>query len=190
VVVVLVVASGAAWEPAALRLLSDAAGVVVLKRCVDVDDLLAAASVGQADVAVLGLDSPGLDPAATDHLRRHQVRPVAVLPTGADPDAARLRAARVGVTVLVAEEALADLPGAVLAADEEAVSGEPAPDPGQSAGESTGESTGPAGGDGPGGRVIVVWGPAGAPGRTTVAAGVAAELARRGLRTALVDADP
>jgi MinD-like ATPase involved in chromosome partitioning or flagellar assembly len=41
-----------------------------------------------------------------------------------------------------------------------------------------------------GGRVLVVWGPAGAPGRTTLAAGVAAELARRGCRTTLVDADP
>ncbi|MET2012113.1 hypothetical protein ABXJ56_11205 [Microbacterium chocolatum] len=42
-------------------------------------------------------------------------------------------------------------------------------------------STGPA--------VIVVWGPAGAPGRSTIAAGLAVELARGGRRTALVDAD-
>ena len=40
------------------------------------------------------------------------------------------------------------------------------------------------------GRVIVVWGPAGAPGRTTLAAGIAGELARRERRTILVDADP
>jgi MinD-like ATPase involved in chromosome partitioning or flagellar assembly len=39
-------------------------------------------------------------------------------------------------------------------------------------------------------RVVVVWGPAGAPGRTTVAVTVAAELARRGARTVLVDGDP
>ena len=38
--------------------------------------------------------------------------------------------------------------------------------------------------------MIAVWGPAGAPGRTTLAAGLAAELARRRLRTVLVDADP
>ena len=43
---------------------------------------------------------------------------------------------------------------------------------------------------GPGGRVLAVWGPAGAPGRTTLAVGLAAELARRGCRTTLVDADP
>jgi MinD-like ATPase involved in chromosome partitioning or flagellar assembly len=38
--------------------------------------------------------------------------------------------------------------------------------------------------------VIAVWGPAGAPGRTTLATSLAAELARRGARTTLVDADP
>jgi MinD-like ATPase involved in chromosome partitioning or flagellar assembly len=38
--------------------------------------------------------------------------------------------------------------------------------------------------------VVAVWGPAGAPGRTTVAVALAAELARRGHRTVLVDADP
>lgn len=38
-------------------------------------------------------------------------------------------------------------------------------------------------------RVIVVWGPHGAPGRSTVAIQLAVELARRGRRTALVDAD-
>lgn len=39
------------------------------------------------------------------------------------------------------------------------------------------------------GRVVAVWGPAGAPGRSTVAVMLAAELARGGRRTALVDAD-
>lgn len=41
----------------------------------------------------------------------------------------------------------------------------------------------------PAGRTIVVWGPHGAPGRSTVAIGLAAELAHRGHRTLLVDAD-
>ncbi|MFT4214780.1 MAG: P-loop NTPase [Microbacterium sp.] len=39
------------------------------------------------------------------------------------------------------------------------------------------------------GRVIVVWGPSGAPGRTTTAIELACELARDGRRVALVDAD-
>lgn len=39
------------------------------------------------------------------------------------------------------------------------------------------------------GRVIAVWGPAGAPGRTTVAVELASELARDGRAVALIDAD-
>ncbi|MEN9620953.1 MAG: hypothetical protein RL499_1146 [Actinomycetota bacterium] len=38
-------------------------------------------------------------------------------------------------------------------------------------------------------RVIAVWGPAGAPGRTTVAIGLAAEFAARGFAVCLADAD-
>ncbi|WP_156762200.1 AAA family ATPase [Microbacterium karelineae] len=41
----------------------------------------------------------------------------------------------------------------------------------------------------PRGRVTVVWGPHGSPGRTTIALALSAALARRGERVALVDAD-
>ena len=171
------VASGAAWESTALGLLTDTRGVVVLKRCVDINDLLASAALGQADVAVLALEAHGFDAAAVEHLRRHQVRPVAVTP---DPEAdpARARAARIGVRTLVGERELESLRAVVLHqapaadhlfADAEA---EPEAEPGE------------------GGRVVAVWGPAGAPGRTTVALGLAAELAGRGASTLLVDADP
>lgn len=47
VTVVLVAGGGAAWEAGALEVLAARSGVVVLKRCVDVDDLLAAASSGR-----------------------------------------------------------------------------------------------------------------------------------------------
>ncbi|MFL6001720.1 MAG: CpaE family protein [Nocardioides sp.] len=177
-VVVLVVAAGAAWESTALGLLAERQGIVVLKRCVDLDDLLAAASAGQADVAVLGVDTHGLDQAAVDLLRKHSVRPVAVVPDGVGLDAARLRATRIGIRSTVPESGLTSLPDAVLADEAPAQS---VPDEGQD--EAVPE---PA----RGGRVLAVWGPAGAPGRTTLAAGIAAELARRGCRTALVDADP
>ncbi|HEX7834934.1 MAG TPA: regulator [Pseudolysinimonas sp.] len=39
------------------------------------------------------------------------------------------------------------------------------------------------------GRVVAVWGPAGAPGRTSIAIAIAAELAEMGLSVALADAD-
>jgi MinD-like ATPase involved in chromosome partitioning or flagellar assembly len=178
VVVVLVVA-GAAWESTALALLAERQGIVVLKRCVDLDDLLASASAGQADVAVLGVDTHGLDQAAVDLLRKHSVRPVAVVPDGAGLDAARLRATRIGIRSTVSEAELATLPDAVLAGEVPTDMVAPA--------ETSEDATPPAG---PGGRVLMVWGPAGAPGRTTLAVGLAAELAQRGRRTTLVDADP
>ncbi len=178
-VVVLVVAAGAAWESRALALLGGQSGIVVLKRCVDVDDLIGAASAGQADVAVVGIDAPGLDVAAIEHLRTHGVRPVAVVPGGPAGDAAGLRAARIGIRAVVAEDELPSLPEVVASAEaptdtvpREEVPGQPELPPTAA------------------GRVIAVWGPAGAPGRTTVACALAAELARRGARSLLVDADP
>ena len=174
-VVVLVVAAGAAWESPLLEVLGGRSGVVVLRRCVDIEDLLAASSAGQADAAVVALDTPGLDQAAMDLLRRHQVRVVAVSGPGS-PEAARTRAARIGVDALTPADdpaAIADLvesgdlPTAVPADEDD-------------------DGPVPAGV----GRIIAVWGPAGAPGRTTVATAVAAELGRRGAHTTLVDADP
>ncbi len=175
-IVVLVVASGAAWESPALGILGAQPGIVVLKRCVDVDDLLATASAGQADVAVLGLDAPGLDVAAVDHLRGHRVRPVAVIASEAI-EGGRVRASRIGIAELVADDALETLPDAVTTADRAPIR------PGSEVPSASSATAA-------GGRLIAVWGPAGAPGRTTVATGVAAELARRDQRTILVDADP
>ena len=174
-VVVLVVAAGAAWESPVLELVAGRPGLVVLKRCVDVDDLLAVGSAGQADAALVALDAPGLDQAAVDLLHRHQVRVVAVA-GGGSPDAARARAERVGVDGLADER---DLPRVLelLESDDE---------PDASVDPLLEEAPVPAGA----GRVVVVWGPAGAPGRTLVATSLAATLAERGLRTTLVDADP
>jgi MinD-like ATPase involved in chromosome partitioning or flagellar assembly len=181
VVVVLILASGAAWESSVLSLLERRPGVVVLRRCVDVAELLAAASAGQADVAVVALEAPGLDQAAVDHLRRFQVRPLAIVPAGpAGPaDSHQLRAVRLGIVSTLADDRLDELPGVL----DEGDGGAPGPDPSDLRGD---EEPAPQGG----GRVIAVWGPAGAPGRTTVAVAVAAELAARGRRTTLVDADP
>ncbi len=178
-IVALMVASGAAWESTALTALNDHPGVVVLKRCVDIDDLLASASAGQADVAVLGLDSPGLDLAAVDHLRKHGVRPVAVVAADA-VEPGRVRGSRIGIRALVADDELEVLPDVVTRPDPTPTAARPPAEP----------PAVPVPAPGGTGRVVVVWGPAGAPGRTTLAAGIAGELARRERRTILVDADP
>lgn len=177
-VVVLIVAAGASWESAALAALGARSDVVVLKRCVDVDDLLATAAAGQADVAVVGLDAPGFDVPATDHLRRHGVRPVAVSPAGATLEAGRVHGARIGAATVVAAD---DVDGLVEAVRRPP---EPAPPPVPSSPAVQPPTPGTAEG-----RVVAVWGPAGAPGRTTVATGLAAVLATR-TATVLVDADP
>ncbi|HET8663766.1 MAG TPA: hypothetical protein VFM08_05565 [Nocardioides sp.] len=176
--VVVVVAAGAAWESRVLDLVRARSGMVVLKRCVDVDEALATSSAGQADAAVVALDAPGLDPTAVDVLHRHGVRVVAV---GPDDEAARTRAARVAVDALVAHDDLQLLPDALAAADEEESDDGIAEAPYLDADRPEPDTPG---------RAIAVWGPAGAPGRTTVAVAVASLLARRGTRTTLVDADP
>jgi MinD-like ATPase involved in chromosome partitioning or flagellar assembly len=183
---VLILAAGAVWETTALSVLETAPGLVVLRRCVDVDDLLAAASSGQAEAAVLALDAPGLDARMVDQLHHHGVRVVGVLPLGGAQEQARSAASRAGIGRVVAEDAISGLPAAILAPD---VSVPPVrTDPGASTRVREGE---PAV-DGPGlaGRVLAVWGPAGAPGRSTVAAALAAEIARRQRPVLLLDADP
>ena len=171
----LVAAGGARWESGALRALTGA-GLVVLKRCVDLADLLASAGSGQADVAVVSTDLPGLDASAVTHLLRHDVRTLAVGAEGVRG------LARIGVVEVLPDDAVAELPGAVRRAATEELVTDPEPDPELPVPE-------PGDRDEPG-RVVVVWGPAGAPGRTTVAVSVAAELARRGQRVVLADLDP
>ena len=181
-IVVLVVASGAAWESQALTALAEHPGTVVLKRCVDVDDLLAAAASGQAQAAVLGLESRGLDADAVARLAGHGVRAVAVV-ADEHAEAGTARAGRIGIRSVLPVSGLAGLADVVLAAG---LGPRPvAPPPGV-------DGAGPGGSPSVSsrrGRVLAVWGPAGAPGRSTVACAVAAELGRRG-RTVLVDADP
>lgn len=165
-----------------LRALADTDDVTVLKRCVDVDDLLASATTGQADAAVVGLDAPGLDARAVDLLGRHGVRTVGVIGGRLDEDMSRLRASRIGVAQLVPESELDVLADVLRDQSVTAVRADPMP---------MGEPQAPVGDSAAvAGRVVAVWGPQGAPGRTTVACGVAAELARRGQPVVLVDADP
>ena len=169
---VLVAAGGARWEAAALGVL-DGGARVVLKRCVDLTDLLASAATGQAAVAVVSGDLTGLDADAVMQLLRDDVRCVAV---GGDADAL----SRLGVVVALAESDLEELGEAVDTAGSRELVADPEPEP----------ATPGLDGDGQAGRVIAVHGPAGAPGRTTIALGLAAEHAHRGRRSVLVDADP
>ncbi|MBL0749758.1 AAA family ATPase [Nocardioides baculatus] len=179
---VLLLAAGEAWESPALADLEAHPGVVVLKRCVDVDDLLASVTSGQVDVAVVALDAPGLDPASVAHLRRHAVRPVAVTSTRSDDLDVREHAQRLGIAAVVGAGELATLPEVVTAVEEGDT---------RARGEG-GDALAPSGPEPvvDSGRIVVVWGPAGAPGRTTVATNLAWEVARRQVGVVLADLDP
>jgi MinD-like ATPase involved in chromosome partitioning or flagellar assembly len=208
------------WEADLVTSLEASAGLTVVRRCADVADLLAAASAGLADVAIVSADLRALDRDALHHLARHGVRTAGAVAPGDEPAERRLR--QLGLQVVVRsdaethelEQALAELEESPDV--EAAASGprdglvDPGPldvpgadgrhDPLPRGGPlPRGDGSGAVGERGPFGadawqpveqcRVIAVWGPTGAPGRTTVALGLAAELAHRGARTLLVDAD-
>lgn len=180
---VLLLASGEPWESPALADLERHRNIVVLKRCVDVDDLLASVTSGQADVAVVSLDAPGLDPASVAHLRRHAVRPVAITSAAADDLDVREQSQRLAIAAVVSVQELSLLPEVVTSV--EGVS-----DTRARGAETPPQLASPSASEAAEGRLVVVWGPAGAPGRTTVATNLAAELARRGSSAVLVDLDP
>ena len=181
-IAVLVAAGGASWEASALsRLAAAGPGVVLLKRCVDLSDLLATASTGQARVAVVDQSLPGLDVDSVAMLRRYAVGVVLV---GPDRPGSGTRG-DLGVEQVVPGTGTGDLAEAVLAAARGAEEQPTTPllEPG------AGQEWAPAVDPGEPGRLIAVWGPTGAPGRTTVAVGLGAELAHRSLDAFLLDAD-
>lgn len=181
-VAVLVAAAGAAWEAAALDHLERARPSVVLaKRCVDLTDLLATASTGTASVAVVAPDLPGLDADSVDALRRSGLGVVLVGTPDDLRDGEAVRLRRLGVGHLVSTVELDTLPDRVLDAGADAGPTEGPLDTGAEV---------PVPADGERARVVAVWGPAGAPGRTTVAVGLGAEIALAGRDTFLLDVDP
>jgi MinD-like ATPase involved in chromosome partitioning or flagellar assembly len=171
---VALLASGARWEPTALTVLGATPRVTVFKRCVDIDDLLASAATGQIDVAVLSAAAPGLDATVVDRLRGFEVRLLAVTDAERATGDVRSGIHQIGINAIVEESNIADLGVRVTTAaiaKEADVTMASRSEPGST-------------------RAFAVWGPAGAPGRTTVAVSIAAEIGRRARPCVLVDADP
>ncbi|WP_152192692.1 nucleotide-binding protein [Georgenia satyanarayanai] len=164
-------------EEAELVSLLDAAGtgLQVVRRCADVPEVVAAALAGLGSLAVLSAELPGLDRPVLRQLAGSGVRTVVV---AAEQDAERCRA--LGATAVTWEGAGAAEWSRVVA---EVAGSEPAQVAAPTLPAPAGEDA-----DDPVGRVAVVWGPRGSPGRTTVAVNLAQELAGRG-EVLLVDAD-
>ncbi|KRC66477.1 hypothetical protein ASE12_17900 [Aeromicrobium sp. Root236] len=153
---VVLAAGEAPWEAAAIREIEASGTLRLVRRCVDVADLLAIADTDLAAAALVTADLPGLDADTVYRLEHAGVRVAAV-----DSDEGRCRS--LGIERMLRLGAL-DVVARDAPAPRHAPQEERAP-------------------------LIAVWGPAGAPGRSTVALGLASATAAHGTDTALVDAD-
>ena len=200
------------WESALVTTLERGTDAQIARRCPDLADLLAVAGSGLADVALVSADLRSLDRTALDHLRECAVMVVGIYPPG--DETAQRHLLQLGIATNISADAGAEViqevldgldtapaqagagpgwsPQGLVAADDGGPDGlttpalrngswRGAPDQGVTAGDSDDEV--------PLGAIIAVWGPAGAPGRTTVALNLASELAQLGQPTVLVDAD-
>ena len=195
-VAVLLAAGSAPWEADAVERLADPGqGVHLVQRCLDLADLLGAAATGVAEVAVLSDRIAGLDADTVARLHHLGVRVVVVAggpgagSLGGRPAVTREALRRMEVDLVLAP---GDLPviGARLrelalqAGSPEVSPRVPAvdePGPTEDGSKHAARRTG---------RLLAVWGAAGAPGRTTTAIALAAVAAHRGHPTLLLDADP
>jgi MinD-like ATPase involved in chromosome partitioning or flagellar assembly len=195
------------WEADLAGALASAdVGLQLVRRCVDLAELLAAAAAGLAQAAVVSADLRRLD---RDAVARLQATGVAVVGlTGVGDEGAERRLRQLGVDQVLRHDASpTQLAGAVLAA----VDGARVPawpedlgaagdlpreggrddDPGPEA-SGPGISGAAAACEGPApplGRVVAIWGPVGAPGRSTLSVNLAAELCALGHAVVLIDAD-
>jgi MinD-like ATPase involved in chromosome partitioning or flagellar assembly len=168
-------------------------GVSVVRRCVDLADLLAVAATGTARAVVLAADLRRLDRDALARLAVARVAVVALVPPDGEDADRRLR--QLGVRHLLPSDAEAKwVAEAVLAAVAEANDVEPATtsyaDPAVALRDLPPAPVVDLPDMEPGsGRLVAVWGPTGAPGRTMVAVTLASEAADLDVSTLLVDAD-
>ncbi|CAB4955399.1 unannotated protein [freshwater metagenome] len=174
---VLVLLGPTPWEGSLIAgLAHPSSRVTIARRCLDTADLLAATSAGLGRVVIVGADAARLDADVLQRIRILGVGVVAVVTAG-DHDSAR-RMERWGVDSVVHVEP-SDL-GIAVRAIALAVDRAVRPEADLEIDDSSPEERG---------RLVAVWGPAGAPGRTSVALAIADEASRAGVSTLLIDAD-
>ena len=189
----LLAAPGIAIEPALVSA-APRHGVRVLRRCLDAAELLAAAAAEPGAVVMLSTGLPRLSVDVVSRLRggadgEREVLGLAV----DDDDAIRLRAIGVPVVLEVAADPDPVLAAVGTTATSRRDRADSRPD-GETDDRPHGrpdrwQARSAAAGAPVPGRIVAVWGPQGAPGRTTVAVGLAESLAASGHRVCLVDAD-
>ncbi len=146
-------------EAVVVRALAADRGLEVVRRCADLAEILAAGAAGLGRVAVVSTDLSGLDREAIGHLHGSGVWVVLVAEPGAQE-----RAEALGADAVTC--AAGDIGAAVRSVLD---GGSPAPGPPPDRATTRAAD----------GVLVAVWGPTGAPGRTTLAVNLAAELAGR-----------
>ena len=154
---VVLAAAGAGWEAAVIGEIEASRSLRLVRRCVDVADLLAVAQTDVASAALVSTDLAGLDADTVYRLERAGIRVAAI-----EADEQRCRG--LGIERRLSLGTLETIARDVSVAAPEVIS----PDSG---------------------RLVALWGPAGAPGRSTVALSIASAAAAKGIDTVLVDAD-
>lgn len=172
---VAVASGGAAWEIGLIPLIeTHRSGLHLARRCVDLADLLAVARAGLVRVAVVDADLARLD---RDHVAALRADGVAVLVVETATSAGRCL--QLGASdVVTADTAARDVATLVRSLADR--TGQPSVPPSPSS---------PSLDLVPAGALVAVWGPSGAPGRSTVALNLATEAALAGVASLLVDAD-
>ncbi|HKC28483.1 MAG TPA: hypothetical protein VKB75_10775 [Jatrophihabitans sp.] len=193
---VLSAADGAEWEQRLVAAFG--AGnhpVQIVRRCVDVIELLGVAGSGQGRCALVSADLRRLDADVVDRLSASGVVAVGIARRADAQAEQNLRAA--GVAYVLPDDAEPSVVATLICDAVRAVTSEESrlthrafADPASSIPIPPGAAS-PIPDEEPArrGRVIAVWGPTGAPGRTTVAVTLADELSVLGVAGLLIDAD-
>lgn len=199
---VVTAADGGGWESELIAGLSRGQHAVeIVRRCVDLVDLLAVAGSGLAEAALVDVSLRRLDSAAVERLVSSGVAVVGVVQPGSALDEERLQT--LGVAFAVPADADVDVVCSVV---ESAVNDRTAggqvdrglSDPAFASGwlrpvnsdaDLSERDEADSIASSRRGSVVAVWGPTGAPGRTTLAVTLADEIARLDASVLLIDAD-
>jgi len=169
-------------EPELVARLTRSGGpIAITRRCVDAVDLLGAAAIGSARVAFVSAGVPRLARDAASRLAAAQVRVIGLAVEGDEVSARKLRALDIPLVTLPIDDLDLAIATLARAAEDPRPSGWEYSSVDASSTTST-DLLAP-------GRLIAVWGPTGAPGRTSVAISLADESARAGVPALLIDAD-
>lgn len=164
--------------------------VTVVRRCDEFPELLAACQTGIARAAVIAADAVELTSSLLERLHAAEVAVVALTDDSDTQEKLRVLDVRCVPTAVHSEVLSDELAAAVTDLESRGTSAlrSALADPSQSLAPRSAEPDDLPEPDGQG-TLSVIWGPTGAPGRTTIAVNLAAELAADGSRVLLIDTD-